>query len=463
MSTKHGVNIYGTNFGDTAMSYYVSRAHEWINYARDSSPGGRNFREEKMDENGERFSDEVRFRDWPDRGFDGPRGRVPSVIPPDDPEGKWLEDEVNGLISDTHRVQGRPGMAPRRISNEGRLYSLSELGNIHDPVMWRSQPDNDKLNKNEQLFTADLKENIIWNIPGSGDGGYEAIADQMWGGGNTLRIGRPEHGKFDVRGKRASQLLDLFHVGTTGTNLGFGTFSGGGFIPDSSVNAYASYDPRDHQPPPTADDATEAAQRPYSDIYPEDIHAQGQYRLVHGHINLNTIPNRRHMEMTLRGIFATSSYFASSLDENGVVGLDGDLNPMFEQAKGRADILELAPDTVDEMARRLHNQRPYYAPSQLADVLSGIVKSIDKSDEFDDVMPEYYSDAMAEEVFARLYNTTTLSSRHFRIFALGEVVNRRGEPIASATRVYEVFMRPERNASGDIVSVTCEILSERDR
>jgi hypothetical protein len=440
--------VHGSNLGDVRMSYYVDRAQEQMYYTREGSPGGRNYRAARMTStyySGDgsskpgRFSAELRLREWPDGGFDSAHGKVPDKNPPQDPTA-------------VPTVPTEPGKAPWRHSNEGRLYSLSELGNIHDPVMWRPGGKGSYVNLSKQIFSEALIDNYVRNIPDS----QSVYPDQMAGGGNSLRIGRKEHERFDEPLKRASQLLDLFHVGTTGTNLRFGTFSGGNFTPDTSADAYVNYDPRDHQPPPTADDALEAAQRPYSDVYPEDIHAQGQYRWIHGHLNVNTVPTRSDMETLLRGVFSASNYFDPDGDGDDIVDMDGDGNPIFEQADERDEILELQPEEIKEVARRLFNRRPYYAPSQVADTLGDLLEDWE-------ALPEYFSDGMAEEIFARLFNTTTLSSRHFRIFVEGETLSRRGEPLAKATRVYEVFMRPERNSSGEIVNVTCEILSERDR
>jgi hypothetical protein len=82
------------------------------------------------------------------------------------------------------------------------------------------------------------------------------------------------------------------------------------------------------------------------------------------------------------------------------------------------------------------------------------------------------SDAALEESFARILNLTTLSSRNFRVYVVGEYgqVDSQGKwknTVSSAKRVYELFMRPERDlgaggSATDIKRVRCEVISERD-
>jgi len=87
---------------------------------------------------------------------------------------------------------GSTNHAPQRISNSGNYSQITELGNIYDPAQWRysGYPSN--------------------SIPANG-----AIPDSAFGGGFSLRIGRPEHPLFTNDGRRASQLLDILAAGPT--------------------------------------------------------------------------------------------------------------------------------------------------------------------------------------------------------------------------------------------------------
>lgn len=237
---------------------------------------------------------------------------------------------------------------------------------------------------------------------------------------------------------RASQLLDLFHTGFTGTNL----------AADSGIDLYAGYDPRDHQAPPAAGDAAEASGPPYATIYDEDLHAQGAFTLIDGHLNLNSAPTRFEIETLLRGPFVSSDI---RLEE------DRFDTPRYSR-EGVTGTLRsgLAPDAIPLIATGLMQARPFYSPSHLARVLSGL---IDRHD----ALPDHHNDAEAEETFARLFNSTSFSSRHFRIFTHAEVYQyQTGEITGRRRRVHEVYLRPERDAEGRVERSRLVVLSSRD-
>jgi len=94
--------------------------------------------------------------------------------------------------------------APCKISNNGSYTNICELGNIFDPMQWR--PNGPIANANNYVNT---------NITSAW------TADAQYGGGSTLRIGRPEHSRFAFTnlggtypvpslGTSAAGLLDLF-------------------------------------------------------------------------------------------------------------------------------------------------------------------------------------------------------------------------------------------------------------
>jgi hypothetical protein len=102
---------------------------------------------------------------------------------------------------------------PCKISNSGKYTNICELGNIFDPIQWKFT--NTATTQRDYANT---------NISSTGWG-----ADNMWGGGSTLRIGRPEHSRFaftnlstntadypvPALGTSAVGLLDLFCVTNT--------------------------------------------------------------------------------------------------------------------------------------------------------------------------------------------------------------------------------------------------------
>ena len=93
--------------------------------------------------------------------------------------------------------------APCKISNFGSYTNICELGNIFDPIQWAPPSTTTTTN----YANCDIATN--WT------------ADSMYGGGSTLRIGRPEHSRFAFTnlggtypvpslGTSAAGLLDIF-------------------------------------------------------------------------------------------------------------------------------------------------------------------------------------------------------------------------------------------------------------
>jgi hypothetical protein len=96
-----------------------------------------------------------------------------------------------------------PGLAPCKISNTGSYSNITELGNIFDPMQWM------------KTITT-LPQWVNYDVDTA------SAAHSMYGGGQTLRIGRPEHSRFTFTnlvtggnpvprlGTSAAGLLDLF-------------------------------------------------------------------------------------------------------------------------------------------------------------------------------------------------------------------------------------------------------------
>jgi len=417
---------YGSHLGDPWMPYYSNSTSEDSQYKLRGTPGFRNYDHDKVTSSQrDRFKDQLRVRDWPDRGYDIAVG---TTAPTNDNQSP----DTIGAAS----MAGGEQFAPWRISNSGRFYSITELGNLHDPVMWIPGPvsgfDSVVTKQSTQRFDL-LRNTTLKSLPS------DATPGKMWGGGNTLRIGRPEHKLFDQPGMRASQWLDLFHTGFTGTNL-----TDGG----SGADLYTDHDPRDHQPPPAASDPVEAETQPYASLYDPDLNAQGKFELIYGHLNLNSAPTLFEIETLLRGPFVSSDIRLE---------VDHFKNPTYSREGVSGNLRSgLKPDAIPEIAAGLFNARPFYSPSHLARVLSEL---IDRHN----ALPDHHNDAEAEETFARIFNTTTLSSRHFRIFTSAEVSHRQtGEVSGRSRRVYEVFLRPVRNAAGEVVKSKLEVISSRD-
>lgn len=418
----------GSHLGDPWMPWYSRGTAEDAPYRLKASPGFRNYDHDKATPSQpDRFKDQTRVRDWPDRGYDSALG---TAAPHSDAEAP---DAFNPPPAPENEA-----LAPWRLSNLGRFHSVTELGNLHDPVMWVPVPadpviDFSVTRPTTHLFGT-LRNTSLESLPPTAEPG------KLWGGGNTLRIGRPEHPLFDRPGMRASQWLDLFHTGFAGTNLG----------PDgvAAADLYRHHDPRDHQPPPAAPDPVEAVIPPSSLLYDPDLNAQGRYVLVHGHLNLNTAPTRFEIETLLRGPSASCDIRLKA---------DRHDTPEYER-EGETGTLRsaLREEAIPLVAEGLLKARPFLGPSHLARVLSEQIRR-------HRALPEHHNDAEAEETFARVFNATTLSSRHFRIHTAAEVYHATtGEVVGRSRRVRKVFLRPIRDPAGGIERVRLETISSRE-
>ncbi|MEC5125270.1 hypothetical protein VSU19_00790 [Verrucomicrobiales bacterium BCK34] len=439
----------GSHLGDPWMSFYTrstvdNSGNGGSEYRNRATPGFRNFDHSKVNHSDRKnvIKDQTRVRDWPDGGFDN---GVPSSTLPDDDE--QLPDQFNPAPGAPERFDRN--RAPFQISNEGVFFSVSELGNLRDPVMWSSVPL-DLVAPSSLALRYEPKDNspnYFRDYPAEFRDSFSnpdnAGKHSLWGGGNTLRIGRAEHPLFDVPGARASQLLDLFQVGHPGTNLKA--------VEGSGVDLYESYDPRDHQPPPAAADATAAMTPPFNRIYDERLHAQGIFQKRHGHLNINSVPTVFEIETLLRGPFASCEML------RGAPTPDDHITPEYASAAVSGSLENaLKADAIPLIARGLYEARPFYSPSHLARVLSELIRR-------HEALPEVCNDAAAEETFARVFNTTSFSSRHFRIFTEGEVLSKANDVVLSRSKkIYEVFMEPEHDSAGNIVRVTTRIMSIRD-
>jgi hypothetical protein len=422
---------FGAHLGDPWMPWYSRSTAEEAQYRLKATPASRNFDHDKVSAaQPDRFKDQARVRDWPDRGYDAAPSS--SSIPDSDAEAP---DRFNrpANIAET-------SFAPWRISNQRRFFSVTELGHLHDPVMWIPGPasgPNSLIAKQANQRYGLLRDAQLKSLP------LDAQPGRMWGGGNSLRIGRSEHERFDRPGMRASQWLDLFHAGYNGTNLGPASESDA-----SAAILYRHCDPRDHQPPPTAIDPVESQAEPFALLYDNDLNAQGRYALAYGHLNLNTAPTRFEIETLLRGPFVSCDL---RLDQDNYKA------PNYVR-DGEDGVLTsgLSEEAIPRVAGRLLEVRPFYSPSHFARVLSELI-------ERHEALPHHHNDAEAEETFARIFNTTTLSSRHFRIHSAAEVYHgKTGEVVGRARRIREVFVRPERDADGKIVRTRLEVLSNRE-
>ena len=66
--------------------------------------------------------------------------------------------------------------------------------------------------------------------------------------------------------------------------------------------------------------------------------------------------------------------------------------------------------------------------------------------------PSEWNDAGREELFAKILNLATTRSRNFRVFVTGQSLDKNGNVLSTVTKVYQVFVKPNRAADGTIQS-----------
>ncbi|KAB2642479.1 MAG: hypothetical protein DVB26_02535 [Verrucomicrobia bacterium] len=367
------------NPGDPRISYYMRGTQLGENaYPENSSPNRRNIRRSTIYDADSPRKPKTYGRvlpsEWPDGGHDSAVGSWPlshsDQVTPTDPQYDW----------DQHPVASQ---APQRISNAGRFYSATELGRVYDPILWWPTYDNPQ-------DTASILKGIM---PASRCAWPDVLASSPsgneYGGGNSLRIGRPEHPAFNLPGKRATSLLDLFHAG------------------------------RSRSP--------EAAMR------------EGHLVEIRGHVNVNTATwdvlramaaGALAQDPALATVPNTLSHQAAPL-----MAPPSTLTTLYAPSTG-------TQSEADRIADAIVRSRPLASPSQLA-----LAKDLDGKPVFGN--PGMYrpgihipnntrvqwSDAAAEEVFARVYEASTVRSRNFRVWIVGQALS----PATSTTATPQVL------------------------
>jgi type II secretory pathway pseudopilin PulG len=407
------------NMGDPRMSRYLLSPQDANVYPQNYSPNRRNIREGSVYNSASRHNlvyGRVLPSEWPDGGHDSPFGTASM---------HGLLNMSAGAFADDHRIEPDdprffnqlPNLtlgsleAPVRLSNLGRFFSVTELGHIYDPVMWQVRGNNDTNNRAGNPW---------------GDVLSSSAASPNLGGGNTLRIGRPEHPGFEVPGKRASHLLDLFHTGLSRSE-------------DSAKRA-------------------------------------GPVTEIKGHLNLNTA-SKQALRQVLAGRLKQDPemrrFINDSHDQNS-----GRRFPLVQKLSPTGS--PAVPDitaAADRIADAIIRSRPYASTGELANtreqnstrvfgnqqLLSGFTTS--------NFPILQWTDAAAEETFARAFEASTVRSRNFRIWVVGQSVapttatNASPEVLAEVRKVFTVFADPgERKPDGavDPAKFRLRILHEND-
>jgi Tfp pilus assembly protein PilX len=425
----HGYGPYGSfinNMGDPRIAHYVSGIGLSENsFPGNISPNRRNVRVDIFSYSSAPPMDVTTYgrvipSEWPDGGHDS---QVKSW------NDGWSSARAGSVSKngtgpgfDPTVINGNPlpdeGDALTYLSDKGRYYSATELGRIYDPIMFlptfdpASGLDSTKL-RGDGLPTDSAgfmpKAGVPWPLVQVNN-----EPSPYFGGGNTLRIGRPEHPQFNqdassalnhtsaaMPGTHAARLLDLFHAGKSRSN-------------DKSLR-------------------------------------EGLLVRIEGNVNINTASRDAlramaagHLVMDPKLSKRTSDVFGSRTAPPVEA-----LNTLSAPTNSRE---------ADVIADAIIKGRPYASPSELACVTgSGGEQVFGNSDLYPEQGRIQWSDSAAEEVFGRVFEASTVRSRNFRIWVVAQAVspttssNASPEVLAEVRKAFTVFADPgERRSDGAI-------------
>jgi hypothetical protein len=430
---SHGnrvANKYQNNLGDPRAAFFLNDMQALVTYEAGSSPWGRNVRSNIQD----RFYGQNRVYLWPDGGHD--------TAGPGSP-GSLTRDPDNLVTRPARHAQNNLGERQKYvqvISNRGKFESVTELGHVYDPIMWDPNGGKNEFDEATYVDYANVRT------------GGRVDASHRYGGGSTLRIGRVEHDRFRTdysafpasgrpsnRALSATALLDLFHCG----------------IPQSV----------------------------------DEVQRLGDMVRIDGHVNLNTA-TRDALRTVLAGRLAMDPQLKLR-SQDGVPNTPVELQPATSQTALAGDSSVAHADLLAELIIR---NRPYLTPAEVPEKVlmptaaelrarplpeemqiqpvSGrplvegepVLGTVTRAPGDRSIEPEW-NDAAAEEAFGRLYNSGTVRSRNFRVVVTGQAIRktRSGatKVMATRSRLYHVFIRPIRDANGNIIRQQTEILYAR--
>jgi hypothetical protein len=386
------------DMGDLRMSHYFRDKPCSDGQVRDISPNCRNISRHSFYKNDIPTKSLIEGRVLPSEWPDGGQNSLISNFPI--PDNTYFRDEPTDPIY-KNKFQSQIIAAPTRISNIGRFYSTVELGNIYDPVMWSyAYPDikgaagSGVRDTNILLGGATIMTKA--RMPAARHAwpevSFAAVASKNHGGGNTLRIGRPEHERFDVPGQHAAHLLDLFYAGDS--------------------------------------EATTAN--------------------ISGQVNINTA-NKDTLRAMVVGMLSQDPELSKVT--NWVHNIDDyRFGPSTTKLKLGTPTRDQA---ADKLAEAIIHSRPFASFKELACTKDAAGTSVfGNKIMYDEGENLQWTDAAAEEIFTRVHDAATLRSRNFRVWIIGQAVTEDAgslKILAESRKAFCLFADPGvRNPDGTI-------------
>ncbi|MEK7951138.1 type IV pilus modification PilV family protein [Luteolibacter soli] len=395
---------FQNNMGDPRMAMYLSTPQASNAYPGNYSPNRRNIRWTSIyssDTTKRRYYGRVLPAEWPDGGHNSAFGSSSFIssdeqIKPDDPKF------YTGVPAP------RQDQAPMRLSNKGRFYSATELGRVYDPIMWypvyadiTGKPGTGK--RDTDTLNAASTPSLPTERASFPDLAVGSTANPAYGGGNTLRVGRFEHPLLERPGMHATHLLDIFHAGEA-----------------------------------TSDSASER---------------EGNLITMQGNVNLNTADTdaiRALVAGTLKQDPALCQVTSTSHQTTSLMAPP--TNPLKLGSPMRTKI-------ADRVAEAIIRKRPFASAADIAYARDNEEKPVFGNREvYTQNTRIEWTDSAAEEVFHRLYDASTLRSRNFRVWVIGQAVaplskNSTAEPevLSECKKSFTVFADPGKRKDDDTI------------
>jgi type II secretory pathway pseudopilin PulG len=383
------------NMGDPRITYYLREAPlAEIAYPQNISPNRRNIRQNISSRDFKVYARQLPS-EWPDGGHNVAVGNwTTGTNDATEPTAPQFNFAYSTSMKDS---------APHVISNRGYFLSATELGRVFDPIMFK--PLLSSSSATDNLLNGIIPASECWPDATTGQG------SKHYGGGNTLRIGRPEHPVATpvtaaAFGMNAARLLDLFHCGMSRST--------------------------------------------------DDKEREGSLVGIHGQMNLNTA-GREAIRTAVAGKMMMDPLL-SRQSSTAHLGSPTMAPPVIELTL--PDPAEPARVIADRIAEAVIANRPYASAADVVDARDKNLKPVfGNREQFAQNKTIEWTDAAAEELFARLYESTTIRSRNFRIWVIGQAVepttgtNADMKVLAEVRRNFTVFAEPgERLADGTVNS-----------
>lgn len=232
----------------------------------------------------------------------------------------------------------------------------------------------------------------------------EASGD--FGGGNTLRIGRCEHPRFSqTPGMEAWRMLDLFHAGISTSN--------------------------------------------------NTSKREGPTTLIAGHVNLNTASRDALRALAIGTLTMDPKISVRTSENHNTTSL---MSPPVSPLKLTPEEINTQADEIADAILLARKSKPFASAAELCTVTNtdgALVFDVKKSLPIGNKL--HLSDSASEELFARVYEASTVRSRNFRIRVVAQAIspssktNTNPEVLAEVRRAYTVFADPgTRNTDGSI-------------